>query len=47
MPHFNQNILYVDGWRPSLGSIVQTLVVNYPLVVSYPQQYHIGINANH
>ena len=28
-------------------SIVQNLVLNYHLVVSYPQQYHIGINVNH
>ena len=27
-------------------SIVQNLVRNYHLVVSYPQQCHIGINVN-
>lgn len=45
--HFNWNILYVDGWRTSFGSIVQKFVVNYLSVVSYPQQYHIGIDANY
>ena len=28
-------------------SIVQNLVVNYNLVVSYPQQCHIGIKIDH
>ena len=28
-------------------SIVQNLVVNYHLVISYPQQCHIRININH
>ena len=28
-------------------SIVQSLVVNYNLVVSYPRQWHIGINVSH
>ena len=27
--------------------VVQNLVVNHHLVVSYPQQCHIGINENH
>ena len=29
-----------------LRSIVQNLVVNYHVVVSYPQEWHIGINVN-
>ena len=40
----HQGTLYVDGWRVTLNSIVKTLVVGYPLVVSYPQQYHLAIN---
>ena len=31
---------HVDKWLASVGSIVQRLV-NYPVVVSYPQQWHI------
>lgn len=30
--------LYVDARRVSISSIVQNLIVNYPLVMSYPQQ---------
>ena len=41
----NQCILYVDGCQ--FCSTVQNLVVNYHLVVSYPQQCHIEINLNH
>ena len=33
-----QNILHVDKWQISLGSIIQNLMVNYPLVDFHPQQ---------
>ena len=47
LPHVNRNILYVDGWRASLGSIVQNLVANYPFLVFSTKQFYIGINATH
>ena len=45
--YLKQGIWYVDGWCASLTLFVQHLVVNYHLVISYPQQWHIGININH
>ena len=45
--HFLQSVLYVDKWRASLGSIVQNVIVNYSLVVSYLKQGHIGANVNY
>ena len=43
----NQGILYVNGWCTSLALLSKNFVVNYNLVVSYPQQCHIGINVDH
>ena len=40
-----QGILYVHRRQPC--SLVQNLIVNFYLVVIYPQQCHIGINVGH
>ena len=47
LPHFQQNILYMDKWSTSFGSMVPNLIVNYHLEVFYHQLYHFGTNANY
>ena len=42
-----KGILYVGKWCASFGAIVENLTANYPLAVSYPQQYHTGTNVNY
>ena len=41
------SVLYVDKWRGGIGSIVQNLIVNYPLVALCPQKCHIKTNLNY
>ena len=42
-----QNKDLKQGLFAGLDSIVLSLVVNYPLVIFYLQQSHIGINVNY
>ena len=39
--------LYLVEWCASLASIVRSLVANYRIAVSYPQQGHIDINVDY